>query len=119
MLTKKTLKKWLNYSLLAITLACIVGVALMSKLDLGEKAAIIGGFLVALRAALPDIRKQGVEAIDGLDIPDGSTVTQTTDVATLTKTVTTVSPPAEPGSPARSDEAITKPETPSSKGAAG
>jgi hypothetical protein len=102
MLTKKTLKKWLNYSLLAITLACIVAALLMDKLSLGEKAVAVAGFLAALRAVLPEIKKQGVEAIDGLDIPDGSTVTQTTDVSTLTKTVTTVSPPAEPGAPQES-----------------
>jgi hypothetical protein len=104
MLTKKTLKKWLNYSLLAITLACIVAALLMDKLSLGEKAVAVAGFLAALRAVLPEIKKQGVEAIDGLDIPDGSTVTQTTDVSTLTKTVTTVSPPAEPGAPTTSTE---------------
>jgi hypothetical protein len=104
MLTKKTLKKWLNYSLLAITLACIVAALLMDRLSLGEKAVAVAGFLAALRAVLPEIKKQGVEAIDGLDIPDGSTVTQTTDVSTLTKTVTTVSPPAEPGAPTTSTE---------------
>jgi hypothetical protein len=37
--------------------------------------------------------------VDKLPIPDGATLTQTTDVATVTRTTTTVTAPPEQGAP--------------------
>jgi hypothetical protein len=76
----------------------------------GKIAATIG-MLTTLAAGWQRARPKLDAGIDALPIPDGSTVTQTTDTAVLTQTTTTVTTPPEQGTPTTSDEAITKPIT--------
>lgn len=73
MLTKKNLKKWLNIALLVGTLACIVAVAAMERLSLGEKGALALGYLAALKAILPTLKGEAEAVIDKSSIPDDDT----------------------------------------------
>jgi len=71
MLTKKSLKKWVNVVGLALTLVGLIGVAVLEVVPTrGGKIAVIGVIVAAILSRVPLIKKQAEEAIEKSDLPE-------------------------------------------------
>jgi|WetSurMetagenome_2_1015567.scaffolds.fasta_scaffold1518493_2 hypothetical protein len=70
MLTKKRLRRAANVAFLVGAIGCMIAVCVIGKLSLGEKAVLVAGYAAALKAVLPTLNKEVVEAIDSSDLPE-------------------------------------------------
>lgn len=74
MLTKKRFRQWLNVAFLVIPLAASVAMWFIPRLTTGEKAAGQVAFVSALLAALPTLKRQAADAVNGSDLPEDEPV---------------------------------------------